>query len=347
MECTKATCLFSAAMPRISIIMAARNTAPYLDECLRSIQAQTFTDWELLAINDRSEDATKEILLKYAKEDPRIKVLDSKGERLIPALQTGYAASKGELINRMDSDDRMPPYKLQLMLDEWKKHGKGTLVAGGTEHFPDEGELGDGFKRYDGWLNKLARTNTHWQEIYTECVIPSHCWLMHREDLDKAGAFDPNVYPEDYDLCFRFYRTGLKVAGIDKVLHQWRDRSDRISRTWAEYQDNRYFELKLPYFLELDRDHSRPLVIWGAGQHGKALAKLLIAYGEPFRWVCDNPNKIGHNIYGVVLEDQASMPELVRPQMLIVLMAEEDRKYVRSLLDKWEKRPVEDYWSFC
>lgn len=327
--------------------MAARNTAPYLDECLLSIQAQSFQDWELMAINDRSEDATKDILLRYAQQDNRIKVLDSKGERLIPALQTGYSASSGELINRMDSDDHMPPYKLKLMLEEWEKYGKGTIVAGGTEHFPDQGELGDGFKRYDAWLNELARKNAHWQEIYTECVIPSHCWLVHRQDLDDAGAFNPNVYPEDYDLCFRFYRAGLKVVGIDRVLHHWRDRSDRISRTWEEYQDNRYFELKLPYFLELDRDRSRPLVVWGAGKHGKALSKLLIESGEQFRWICDNPKKIGQDIYGVVLEDQMVLPGIQNPQILVVLMAPDQRSNVRQILADWGKMPVQDFWLFC
>ena len=332
---------------RISIIMAARDTAEYIEECLRSIQAQTFSDWELLAVNDRSTDATKEILLEYAAADPRIKVLDSKGERLLPALQTGYAASRAPLINRMDSDDRMPPYKLALMLEEWDKHGKGSIVAGGTEHFADKGELGDGFKRYDAWLNELARDNTHFEQIYTECVIPSHCWLMHREDLDAVGAFDPMVYPEDYDLCFRFYKAGYKIVGIDKVLHHWRDRSDRISRTWEEYKDNRYFDLKLKYFFELDRDLSRPLVIWGAGPNGKDLAKKLIALGATFQWVCDNPRKIGQDIYGVVLKEEEWIKDLKDPQILVVMASPTDREKVKCLLKAWGNSTVKDFWFFC
>lgn len=333
--------------PLISIIMAARDTAPYIEECLRSIQAQTFQDWELIAVNDRSTDETKEILLRFAEKDPRIRVMDSKGERLIPALQTGYAASRAPLINRMDSDDRMPSYKLQVMLDKWEQYGQGYIAAGGTEHFPDKGELGDGFKRYDAWLNELARNGSHWQEIYTECVIPSHCWLIHRDDLDKAGAFDPIVYPEDYDLCFRFYRSGLKVVGIDKVLHHWRDRSERISRTWEEYKDNRFFDLKLKYYLELDRDPERPLVIWGAGKHGKDLAKLLIENGQVFHWVCDNLNKIGHNIYGVFLQDMNDIPNMLDPQILIAVMAKEERQIIQEMLISWKKSQAVDFRFFC
>ena len=333
--------------PTISIIMAARNTEPYIEECLRSIQSQTFRNWELIAVNDRSEDRTKDILLEFASNDPRIRVMDSKGERLIPALQTGYAASQAPLINRMDSDDRMPEYKLELMLQKWNDVGKGHIVAGGTEHFPDQGELGDGFKRYDAWLNQLAKNGTHWQEIYTECVIPSHCWLMHRDDLDKAGAFEPLVYPEDYDLCFRFYRTGLRVEPIDRVLHHWRDRSERISRTWEEYKDNRYFELKVPYFLEIDRDDTRPLVIWGAGRQGKDLAKLLLERDIEFHWICDNPNKIGKDIYGVRLQEQQCVNELDRPQLLIAVSSPNQKKIIRQLLKGWVKSPAEDFWFFC
>ena len=94
--------------------------------------------------------------------------------------------------------------------------------------------VGEGFTKYENWLNEVARTSIHYQEIYRECVIPSHCWLIHKDDLNAAGGFDPVVYPEDYDLCFGFYKLGLDVIGIDRILHYWRDRSDRISRTWEE-----------------------------------------------------------------------------------------------------------------
>ena len=240
--------------PLVSIIMAVKDTEPYLPACLDSILAQTYPHWELLAVNDHSTDGTPQILRHYAKRDDRIRVFDSEGHRLIPALQTAYRHVRGSLINRMDSDDRMPADKLMSLVEAWLPHGKGTVIAGGTEHFVDEGEVGDGFRRYEAWLNEVARSHTHYQEIYQECVIPSHSWILHKEDMDRVGAFDPLVYPEDYDLCFRFYRAGLRVVGLDKVLHHWRDRSERISRTWEEYRDNRYFDLKLRYFYELDRD---------------------------------------------------------------------------------------------
>lgn len=333
--------------PLVSIIMAVKDTAPYLNACLDSVLAQTYQNWELIAVNDHSTDDTPNILKAYAEKDPRIKYFDSDRPRLIPTLQVGYAQATGTLINRMDSDDKMPDYKLQVLVDEWNKYGKGTIVAGGTQHFVDEGEVGDGFIRYERWLNEVARTGSHYQEIYQECVIPSHCWIIHKEDFDAVGAFDPIVYPEDYDLCFRFYRHGLKVVGIDSILHFWRDRSNRISRTWEEYEDNRYFDLKLRFFYELDRDKSRPLVLWGAGRNGKDMARLLQAQGDEFQWVCDNHKKIGKDIYGVKMQHFDQVQGIDNPQIMVVVTSPTGKEEVKALLTSWNKKPVADFWFFA
>lgn len=327
--------------------MAVKDTAPYLHDCIDSVINQTYQNWELIAVNDHSTDETPLILQEYAEKDSRIKVFNSVGHRLIPTLQEGYAQAKGILINRMDSDDKMPDYKLQVLVDEWSKYGKGTIIAGGTQHFVDEGVVGDGFLRYEQWLNEVARTSTHYQEIYQECVIPSHCWIIHKEDFDASGAFDPVIYPEDYDLCFRIYRLGLKVVGIDKILHYWRDRSNRISRTWEEYKDNRYFDMKLRFFYELDRDLSRPLVLWGAGRNGKDMAKLLHSYDDTFHWVCDNERKIGKDIYGVILQHFNDVKDIENPQIMIVVTSPDGKKEIREFINSWNKKPVEDYWFFA
>lgn len=333
--------------PLVSIIMAVKDTEPYLPTCLDSILAQSYINWELIAVNDHSTDNTPQILNSYAEKDSRVKVYHSKRQLLIPALQEAYKHAKGTLLNRMDSDDIMPDYKIELLVKKWMEFGKGHVIAGGTEHFVDEGEVGDGFRRYEKWINEIAKKETHYQEIYKECVIPSHSWMIHRDDFDRVGAFDPEVYPEDYDLCFRFYRHGLNVKGLDKVLHHWRDRSNRISRTWDCYKDNRYFELKLRYFYELDRDRNRPLVLWGAGKNGKDMAKLLLGKGDSFHWICDNKKKIGKHIYGVTMESFTVLPEIENPQIMIVVSSPDGKIQIKNHLISWAKNPVKDYWFFA
>jgi len=158
---------------------------------LDSILAQTYQNWELIAVNDHSSDDSPKILQEYAAKDSRVRFFNSDKPKLIPTLQVGYAETKGTLINRMDSDDKMPDYKIQVLVEEWNKHGKGTVIAGGTKHFVDEGVVGGGFIKYEEWLNEVAKTSTHYQEIYSECVIPSHCWIIHKEDFEVVGLLIP------------------------------------------------------------------------------------------------------------------------------------------------------------
>jgi glycosyltransferase involved in cell wall biosynthesis len=332
--------------PTVSIIMAAKDTAAYLPDCLDSIIAQTFTDWELIVINDHSSDDTPQVLADYAAKDHRIKVFHSDRPKLIPSLKYGYPFISGELVNRMDSDDKMPIDKLETLVNEWRKYGKGYVIAGGTQHFVDEGEVGGGFIRYEQWLNQVAKQQRYLEEIYTECVIPSHCWLIHKEDLDQIGAFEPEVYPEDYDLCFRMYQAGLHIIGIDKVLHYWRDRSNRISRTWDEYKDNRYYPMKLHYFLKIDREDHRPLVLWGAGRNGKDLAKLLRSAGQSFSWVSDSTNKIGHSIYDVEVMAPTAIATMTQPQILIAVSSPSGKEEIKQALAHMNKWAIVDYWFF-
>ena len=87
----------NAESPYVSIVMAVKDTAPYLPDCLDSIIGQTFQDWELIAVNDHSTDDTPEILARYAAIDSRIRVFNSPGQRLIPALQEGFRHVLGTL----------------------------------------------------------------------------------------------------------------------------------------------------------------------------------------------------------------------------------------------------------
>ena len=334
--------------PLVSIIMAAKDTAPYLRECLDSVLAQTYSNWELIAVNDHSSDETPVILAEYAAKDDRIIYADGEGFKLIPTLQTAYALSSGALINRMDSDDKMPNYKIEVLVTEWLKYGKGNVIAGGTEHFVDSGagEVGNGFLRYEKWLNNVAKHNLHYEEIYRECVIPSHCWIIHRDDFDAIDGFNPMIYPEDYDLCFRMYGQKLNIVGIDVILHHWRDRSNRISRTWDEYKDNRYYNLKVKNFNTIDNDTSRELVIWGAGKNGKDLVKLFQESQTKLNWVCDNDRKLGKDIYGIIMQSSGHILELHNPQIIIAVSSPTDKLEIKAQLKLWGKEPRKDYWFF-
>jgi glycosyltransferase involved in cell wall biosynthesis len=318
----------------------------YLWECLRSVCEQTEPSWELLAVDDRSEDGSRELVLEASRRDPRIRLLDNRGAGIIPALQTAFSACQGKFITRMDSDDRMAPERLAVMSKQLGAHGSGHLALGQVRYFSDRG-ISDGYARYEAWLNGLTATGSNFREIYKECVVPSPCWMAFRSDLQACGAFDPDRYPEDYDLCFRFYEGGLRCLPSDRLLHHWRDYDARTSRNSEHYAQNYFLELKTHYFLKLDRQPHRPLVLWGAGFKGKKVARLLAEQGLEFHWACDNPNKIGKKIYGIPLQHFSLVATLERPQSLITVASPEAQEQIREYLHQQGGQPGSDYFFFC
>ncbi len=332
--------------PKISILLPVFNAMPYLRECVDSILRQTTENWELLAVNDFSDDDSGAILESYASKDNRIVVLQNTAKGIIPALRLAYAHSSGRLVTRMDADDVMAKDKLKDLKQTLLTNGKRTLATGKVRYI-SENTLGGGYLRYENWLNSLVDTVNHFDEIYRECVIPSPCWMVWREDLDDCEAFDPEVYPEDYDLVFRFYKNGLKVIGSQETLHYWRDHDGRSSRNDPHYANQQYFKLKLPWFLELDRRAERPLVLWGAGKKGKTLAQMLGDNNQLFHWVCNSPSKWGHHVYGVPFESFEIIKGLENPQIIIAVGNPEDQQAIKSRLNQWGKQSGKDYFFFC
>ena len=306
--------------PLVSIIIPCKNAVLYINECITSIIEQTYTQWELIIVDDHSTDQSLTTLQQWANNHLNIKVLPNEGTGIINALRLAYANSNGNLITRMDADDIMTPTKLSAMLAQLKISGPGNIATGIVKYFRDDQPIGNGYMRYADWLNSLSTKGDNFEEIYKECVIPSPCWMMYREDLDRIGAFQNNTYPEDYDLVFRMYMHQLHVIPCtDEILHHWRDHGNRASRNDDNYKDNRFLELKVSYFLEIDYKSDEPLVVWGAGTKAKSIAKQLITAKVRFHWITDNNNKIGHNIYGIVLSSSSLLPDLSSAQIILTV----------------------------
>jgi|APTNR8051073442_1049403.scaffolds.fasta_scaffold03842_6 glycosyltransferase involved in cell wall biosynthesis len=333
--------------PLISILMPVRNAGAHLEACLESILGQTYPHWELLPVDDGSEDDSLTLLERYAQRDHRIRIYRNGSHRGIPAaLQLAFSQSRGALLTRMDADDRMAPQKLERLCHLLRNAGPEHIATAEVTYFSDT-VLGDGYLRYQNWLNGLMHTGRHYEEIYKECVLPSPCWMAFRKDLLRCGAFETDTYPEDYDLCFRFYKAGFGIVAVQEPLHFWRDHSNRASRNEPQYANQSYFDLKLPYFLELDYDAARPLVLWGAGKKGKQLAKRLSENGVSFHWVCDNPAKWGIRLYETELQDFQSITSLSHPQLIIAVAAPDGQAEILQFLEEQAFKPGADYFFFC
>jgi len=110
--------------PLISILIPFKNTAKFLPECIQSIINQTYTNWELLIVDDGSDNESYNIVEAFANNDSRIQLFKNNGNGIIDALRLAFSKSQGEFITRMDSDDIMIINKLEVLSTNLLKNGK-------------------------------------------------------------------------------------------------------------------------------------------------------------------------------------------------------------------------------
>ena len=333
------------SLPLVSILMPAKNASVHLKDCLDSIINQSYKNWELIIVDDHSMDSTPEIIHTYCLKDHRIKYLKNNGNGIIKALQTAYALSSGSYISRMDSDDLMSTHKLESLTKLLLAKGKGFIATGLVKYISND-QLGEGYKKYEQWLNSLTVKAENFNDIFKECSIPSPCWMCHRKDFDACGAFDSAIYPEDYELCFRFFMQNLKVVSSTEVLHFWRDHPNRTSRNDERYQHNHFISLKIDYLQKIYPLNKKELVIWGAGNKGKLAAIKMLEKRIDFKWVTKNPKKTGKNIYGKIIEDIGIIKKLQNPLVIILVAQLGAKETITDFLESIKLNSNKDYLFF-
>lgn len=283
-------------MPRISVLLPCRDAAATLAEAVTSLESQTVPDFEVLAVNDGSRDATGALLDAWAARDARVRVVHTAPRGIVPALEAARAAAGGELIARMDADDVSHPERFArqvALLD-----GRHDLAACGTgiRYFPRR-TLRGGARRYEAWINTLVTPADIARELFVECPIPHPTLMIRASALAAVGGYRDPGWPEDYDLVLRLWSAGQPMGKVDAGLLHWRERPDRLSRRDPRYHEDAFRRCKVHYLGH--RIAGRNVVVWGAGPVGKAFARALQDAGHRVvAFVELDPRKIGQEIHG-------------------------------------------------
>lgn len=201
--------------PVVSILMPVYNTADYLREAVDSMLNQTFTDFELIVLNDCSPDNADEILDTYT--DPRIvRYKGEKNQGLANVLNVGMDMARGKYIARMDSDDISHPNRLQVQVDYLESHPDVDLCSAGMHLFGEKEEVWS--RPTDAEAVKVIAL------FYSPILHASSVW--RKEAFDKNGLrFRQNMVPaEDYDMWCRALTKGLRLVDISDVLYEYRIR---------------------------------------------------------------------------------------------------------------------------
>jgi len=297
------------AAPLVSVIMPCWNAARYLDEAMESVLAQTFSDFEVVVVDDGSEDETPTLLDSWARRDSRVRVVWQEHQGLVVAPQRAVNESRGELIARMDSDDLMHPRRLEWQVEMMRKRPRLGMVGGLIEFFPRE-TMRAGMRRYERWLNSVLTHEEIVRDMFVEHPLAHPSVMMRRAAVEEAGGYREMEWPEDYDLCLRMYGAGWEFAKVTEVIHRWRDRPDRVTRAHARYAKTKFRACKVHFLKELHLRGRDIVQVWGAGKEGRALGKHLKRAGlKILQYVDIAPTKIGGMVLGAPVVGQEELRE--------------------------------------
>jgi len=201
---------------RVSVIVPTRNRAVLLAETLESILRQTFTDFELLVIDNDSGDQTAGLVAAYRQQDPRVRYLYHSERGIARARNAGLRVARGEYVAFCDDDDLWRPEKLQVQVDFLDHRPEVALVCTNAVTFGDGVPERRIYRRTPRILTfrRLLRQN----EICNSSV------LARREVLDQVGWFDerPEFHAvEDHEFWLRIaYRH--RIVFLDRPLVRYR-----------------------------------------------------------------------------------------------------------------------------
>ena len=205
--------------PQISVVMSVYNGGKYVREAVESILNQTFTDFELIVIDDGSTDGTSEILASY--NDSRIILLINEKNIGLPAsLNKGISVARGDYIARMDADDVCLPERFGLQVKFLDNH-------------PEIGVLGGNISIIDllgVQIRTLNYLSSHAEIKWLMCFenpIAHSTVMMRTKLLNQLGGYLNYNASEDYDLWQRMSEV-TKLANLSEIVLQYRVHENNI-----------------------------------------------------------------------------------------------------------------------
>jgi glycosyltransferase involved in cell wall biosynthesis len=254
------------------VILPVRNGMPFVRDAVASILGQTHTGFELLLIDDGSRDGTR----TWADDlqDPRIRVVDSRGRGIVAALNTGLEDARGEFVARQDADDRSQPHRFATQVAFLRARPE-VAVVGTWADFVDETDR----PVESAWVADVRRLHdAACTPDALRRLLPLTCALVHGSVmaraavLREAGGYRQEFeWAEDYDLWLRLLPRHA-FAKVPERLYVHRLHPQRVSDEHRDLQLRRTIAAKIEYIQRMYPSLARgtAMMVRGAGA-GSAL----------------------------------------------------------------------------
>jgi glycosyltransferase involved in cell wall biosynthesis len=195
-------------MPTVSIVLPTYNGARYIRESIDSCLNQTYSDFELIVVDDCSTDETPLILKTY--DDPRLQIIrHSQNAKLPGALNSGFSASQGDLLTWTSDDNRFHSNALEVMVEALQTR-------------PDIGLVYSGCVIIDEFGNRVREEPVFPSEMIYEKNVVGACFLYRRAVYEEIGDYNEDIFRiEDYEYWLRIAQR-FPISAIPDMLYDYR-----------------------------------------------------------------------------------------------------------------------------
>lgn len=202
---------------KVSIGIPFYNAEDFLEGAITSVIKQSFTDWELILVNDGSTDRSLEIARVYEKKDNRIRVIsDGLNKKLPYRLNQIIDESKGEYIARMDADDLIHPDRIKIQLEFLEKNNNFDLVSTGVVSINDKNQI-RGIRCLENIYTDFSRVKRNYPIVHASVLARKSWYNRNQYDISLPRS-------EDFELwCRTISNNDLKIAVLPQALYYYRE----------------------------------------------------------------------------------------------------------------------------
>lgn len=205
--------------PRITICMPVYNVAPYLERCLKSVLAQTFPDFVLIAVNDGSTDNSLQILERFAQISPKIQVVTQENRGMSAARNHALSLAQSEYVCFLDSDDFLHPDYLRILYHTARRNHADIACCYFTYHFQKSGFQFPHPFRCKGIYDPLSAIRLLLRDLH----LQSYAWnkLYKRRLFTENHITFPSIAFEDIATAHRLFFFANRIAITNQCLYYY------------------------------------------------------------------------------------------------------------------------------
>lgn len=266
----------------ISIVLPVYNGEVYLAESIQSIINQTYSNFELIIVNDCSSDNTEKIVKDFMNKDERIILVNNKeNQRLPKSLNIGFNVARGKYLTWTSDDNIYHPFALEKMLMYLKTHSSIGMVYADMNLMDKDGNIIG---------NRISKDNDYFKY---NCI--GACFLYKKECKDVVGEYNSERFlVEDYDYWLRIAKS-FKIGHLPEFLYKYRFHNNSLTFSRMKQIGERLLELKIDYIDDIIKHSSQEelrallfeLTTYGLEMNHVAYDKILSSIDnlESVKWI--------------------------------------------------------------